>query len=164
LVACSPTHAQPEYLFVGIMSCCSTGGCYSSLRSKEHPNGVILGLQIGEKEEIELACLTLRCCFGAKDNLAPLPLFPSYAKAKTNDKILEISIPCLQLGLKQPEVLMSGSANLCCVHVAVDLPNSGKQVPEQVCACCFLRFKPGPEKCCVVPFGGAPDLASMTRT
>jgi hypothetical protein len=162
LNACCPIDAQPEYLFMGCMSCCSTGGCYSSLRTRKHPHGLILGIQIGEKEENEIACLTLRCCFGLKDCAVPLPTFPVFAKVKSDDKICQVSIPFLQLGLKQPETCFSGNTNLFCLHMAADLPKSGNQVPEQVCACCFVRFKPPPEMCCVAPFG-APDLASMTR-
>mmetsp|Transcript_49290 Transcript_49290/g.67077 ORF Transcript_49290/g.67077 Transcript_49290/m.67077 type:complete len:169 (+) Transcript_49290:3-509(+) len=153
---------EPEYLFMGIMSCCSTGGCYSSLRSKKHPNGFILGLQMGEKTDNELACLTVRCCLGLKNCGAPIPTFPAFVHVKKDDKICQISIPCLQLGLKKPETCFSGNTNLCCLHMAADLMKSGDQVPEQVCACCTVRFKPAPERCCVPPFS-SPSLSSMSR-
>lgn len=134
-------------------SCCSTGGCYSSVRTQK----VVGGVRVGEKSHTEIGCLTVQCCLGVG-----LERFGWAVGGQKDDKLCTISMPCAACGLKKPETICSGDVDLFCLHLGADLPKSGAQLPEQVTACCCVRCTPPPTMCLVPPFS-APDLASMTR-
>mmetsp|Transcript_33971 Transcript_33971/g.108410 ORF Transcript_33971/g.108410 Transcript_33971/m.108410 type:complete len:177 (-) Transcript_33971:363-893(-) len=150
LIDIAATKAGNEWLFCAAPSCCSSGGCASTIRSTAHNNGIIIGIQLGEQDANEYCCISLRCCLGAKytpSGVDQLPLFPTSLSGPADDLLCQVSTPCVQVGLRneiRSEHLCAANSNLCCIHMMVDLPEAGSDVPGHLCAVAGLRLDPKP--------------------
>ena len=99
LIDIAATKAANEWLFCAAPSCCSSGGCASTIRSTAHNNGIIIGIQLGEQDANEYCCISLRCCLGAKytpSGVDQLPLFPTSLSGPADDLLCQVSTPCVQ--------------------------------------------------------------------